>query len=309
MSRESVDFRELKARVMIAQLLAARGLLGTLRPRGHRLVGPCPVHGGDNPTAFVVDTHRNTWRCFTRCQRGGDLIELVRALDRVGYREAGLVLAQLAHLPAPAEPRAAPPGRPPPFVPYTRRLHLEPDAPFLARKQISAATARRFEAGAYRGRRGFLARCIGVRLHDAGGRPLGYAGRRLDPDEAQRFGKWKFPPRLPKGRLLYGWHHLARAREPLVLVECPWAVMRLAQLGVHAVALLGVHLSEPQRQLLSVADRIVLLLDGDPAGRDAASHLARRLAPTHDVNVVTLTDGCDPDDLSDEDLRRAIAAP
>ena len=241
----------------------------------------------------------------------GDIIELVRALDGVGYREAGLALARIDLLPG-AEPMHAPRSSNShlrSFTPYTRRLDLDPQASFLARKGITAVTARRFEAGAYRGTRGFLAQCVGVRLHDAVGRPLGYAGRRLEPDQAARFGKWKFPPGLPKSRLLYGWHRIAHTRELLVLVECPWAVMRLAQLDVPAVALLGVHLSTHQQQLLADARRIVLLLDGDHAGRSAATRIANSLAHTHRVQVVTLDDGQDPDDLPDDALRCAIDAP
>ena len=32
--------------------------------------GPCPIHGGDNPTAFSVDTVSKGWKCFTHCGSG-----------------------------------------------------------------------------------------------------------------------------------------------------------------------------------------------------------------------------------------------
>ena len=68
--------RRLKARVPIAQVLAAHGLLDTLRPCGNdALTGPCPLHGGDNPTAFRVQLARGLWHCFTACG-GGDTVEL-----------------------------------------------------------------------------------------------------------------------------------------------------------------------------------------------------------------------------------------
>jgi len=188
------------------------------------------------------------------------------------------------------------------FSPYTRRLDLEADTPFLRQKGIRCATAHTFEAGLWRGP-GFLANCVGVRLHDTQGRPLGYAGRRLDPDKARRFGKWKLPPRLPKRDLLYNAHRaLPQALRRLAVVECPWGAMRLAQVGLPAVALLGTQLFEAQRSLLRDAARIVLLLDGDPAGRHAAIRCADLLSPTVDVHMVDLPDGADPDDLSDAEL-------
>jgi len=138
--------------------------------------------------------------------------------------------------------------------------------------------------------------CIAVRLRDPRGRPLGYAGRRLHLDDR---GKWVFPPRLPKSRLLYQYHRLSRCLDhPVVLVEGPWGVLRLAQLGIPAVALFGVHLSDHQAGLLRPIRHLLVMLDGDPAGRQATEDVCRRL----DGVDVTLGDGRDPDDLSDDDL-------
>ena len=300
-----LDFRRLR-HVPIEQVLAARGLLSALRGRGRRLVGPCPVHGGDNPTAFVVSRDRNTWYCFTGCQAGGDVVELVRRLEG-DYRRAARYLASLAGattrllLPPPTAATSD-------FVPFTRRLPLDPHADLLADKGIRPDTARRFEAGAYHGR-GFLADCVGVRLHDHRGRPLGYLARRLDPEQALRHGKYKLPPALPKSRLLYNLHRTAGVRRRgLVLVECPWAVMRLAQLRIPAVALLGTHLSDDQTRLLADVPRLVLMLDGDPAGRDATARIHRQLSTRADVRIAHLPDGLDPDDLPDRLLGASAGA-
>ena len=67
---ERFNLRHLKHAVSIEQVLADRGRLRHLRRRGRQLVGPCPVHDGDNIDAFVVDPGRNIWRCFTRCSGG-----------------------------------------------------------------------------------------------------------------------------------------------------------------------------------------------------------------------------------------------
>lgn len=287
-----LDFGLLKQRVSIEQVLASRGLLDALTARGHRLVGPCPVHGGDNPAAFVVDRRRNLWRCFTGCDGGGDVVELVRRLDGCGYAEVARRLAGLAGAAPPPQRRRAP--TPPPFRPYRRRLYLDPHHPLLRSRQIRPETAARYEVGAWYGR-GMLTGCIGVRLHDPDGQPLGYAGRRLQPDD---LGKWVFPPRLPKNQLLYGLHRARQARR-LVLVEGPWEVLRLAQLGIAAAALLGTHLSARQARLLRDRSQITVLLDGDPAGRRAAHQVARQL----DATPVLLEGGRDPADLGDRELR------
>ena len=285
-----MTLRELRRLVGIERVLEHRGLTEDLTRRGHRLVGPCPVHGGDNPTAFVADCRRGLWNCFTVCG-GGDVVELIRALDQVTYAQVARTLTAMAGR-TPARPPSPPPTVAEPFRAYTRRLDLEPAHPFLAARGIHPTTARRFEVGAWRGR-GMLQGCVAVRLHDTGCRPLGYAGRRLKPD---RRGKWVFPRRLPKSSLLYGWHRLP-SRDQLVIVEGPWEVLRLHQLGVPAVALLGTHFSREQIEMLR-GSRCWILLDGDDAGRVAAGRLARVLA----APVIELPFGCDPADLRDQQL-------
>lgn len=285
-----MKLRELRRFVSIEQVLQQRGLVEGLRCRGHQLVGPCPVHGGDNPTAFVADCRRGLWNCFTAC-RGGDVVELVRALDQVPYAEVARTLAAMAGQ-TPLRPPSPP--RPPvaPFRPYSRRLTLDSDHPFLTTRGIHSSTARRFEVGAWHGL-GMLQGCIAVRLHDIEGRAIGYAGRRLQPHLQ---GKWVFPRRLPKASLLYGWHRAPR-HAAVVVVEGPWEVLRLNQLGITAAALLGTHFSRQQVDLLRQR-QCLILLDGDRAGRTAAAHLASALA----APAVGLPDGRDPADLSDQQL-------
>jgi len=299
------DFRHLKRALSIERVLAHRGLLHGLAIHEHQIVGPCPIHRGDNPRAFVVHRRRNLWRCFTGCDAGGDVVELVRRLDGVGYHDAALYLASLvAGEISPRPPAARTLTIQEPFRPFRERLPLDHDAPSLRRKGIHPEIARRFEVGAYHGR-GMLQGCVAVRLHDPDGRPLGYAGRRVDPSLARPRGKWVFPPRLPKNDLLYGVHRLQRPlQRTLVLVECPWGVLRLAQLGIPAVGLLGTHLSATQRTMLIARSPkvVVMMMDGDLAGARATARIALHLRDYLDTDVANLPDGLDPDDLDDSAL-------
>jgi DNA primase len=307
MPSSSLAFSHLKRLVSIEQVLTARGMIASLKPHGQRLIGPCPVHHGDHPQAFVVDLAKDLWYCFTRCRGGGDVVALVQRMDHCPYPEVARYLASLAQL-SPTPPRAEARAPERAYRPYTRELRLDPHAPLLALKGIRAQTARHFEAGAYQGP-GFLAGCLAIRLHDPHGCPIGYAGRRLDPVQARHYGKWKFPPGLPKRELLYGFHHLpSPLPQGLAVVECPWGVMRLAQIGIPAVALLGIHLSRPQVALLRRTSPLVLMLDGDQAGRSASRQIADTLAqytPTP-VHRIDLPQGLDPDDLDDSELSHQL---
>ena len=88
-------------------------------------------------------------------------------------------------------------------------------------------------------------------------------------------------------------------------MECPWAVMRLAQLNVPAVALLGIHLSPLQLDILKKLPRVVLMLDGDYAGKSATIRIRKTLEPYTKVQCITLPLDLDPDDLTDNALLSA----
>ncbi len=83
--------------------------------------------------------------------------------------------------------------------------------------------------------------------------------------------------------------------------------MRLFQLGIPAVALLGVHLSECQIRLLSDVATVILMLDGDDAGRLATGRLVEALRLHMKAEEVRLPAGHDPDYLSDADLLALLA--
>ncbi len=300
-----LDFKHIKRTVSIADVLAYKGLMGQFRVRGDKLTGPCPVHGGDNPQAFVVDLSKNIWHCFTGCSSGGDVIEFVRKMDGKSYRQVAEYLSPLAGSALMDQTyQTFRPSAIKPFRPFTMRLSLNPYAPLLKQKKIHPKTARRFEVGAWC-RQGFLKDCIGVRLHDIKGNPVGYAGRRINSLQIKTYGKWKFPSGLPKSSLLYNYHRVRSAiKRGLVIVECPWGVMRLSQLGIPAVSLLGTSISSRQSGLLSNVSRIILMLDGDIAGKNAMRRICDDFNSNTQVQIFELPEGLDPDDLSDFELNK-----
>ena len=303
------SFRHLKAQVAIAAILSRHGLDLHLKQRGDQLFGPCPLHGGDNQSAFRVDLRRGLWRCFTACG-GGDQVDLIRKIERCSYREAARHLQRLAAA-MPKAPQAISPSIPSherAFTPFARSLALNPRCHFLQNiKAILPATAARFEAGTPCSST-FLKNMVAVRLHDMDGSPLGYCGRRLDPNEASRFGKWRFPRNFPKTQILYNAHRASCFRKRgIVLVECPWAVMRITQAGFpNAVALLGTALSQFQIDWLSTASFILLMLDGDPAGHRAALSITSILGLSVKVLKHQLPDNMEPEDLPDASLRSIL---
>jgi len=301
-----INIEHLK-RLPIMDILENRGLHSQMKRHDNQWSGPCPIHGGDNPRAFVVTPSKNLWYCFTQCQAGGDIIKLVRQLDNSTHHQAleyirtftgQQVWSKSEMVPSVSHKNA--------YKPFTRRLSVDQNWSLLSRKGITPEIANLFQAGVY-SRKGYLNNCLVVRLHDTSGNPIGYAGRRLNEYDAVKFGKWKFPPQFPKHKMLFNFHRIKHSVDKaVVVVECPWGAMRLHQLNIPAVSLLGTHLFEKQLKILAMIPQVVLMLDGDPAGQKAAFGINVKLQAHTQSDIVALPQGQDPDDLCDLDLRNIV---
>ena len=72
-----------------------------LHQTGRELRGPCPLHKGDNRTAFSIytdDNGRERWHCHTDCNTGGDAIDFVRRWCGMDFIDAVKYLAEYAGL-------------------------------------------------------------------------------------------------------------------------------------------------------------------------------------------------------------------
>lgn len=110
MSSRWVDFKDVKARVSIRQVLE-HFTIPFDEAKDGQLTLACPIHGGDNTRAFHVDLHKNVWRCFTGCQRGGNVLDLMMELEGLSIRDAALKLQELFMGQEPKE-RSRPPAGP-----------------------------------------------------------------------------------------------------------------------------------------------------------------------------------------------------
>ena len=143
-------------------------------------------------------------------------------------------------------------------------------------------------------------------IRDTQGRPVGLGGRILPGHGDDRVAKYINSPETPlysKSNLLYG---LDFAREAIVkshtaiVMEGYTDCLIAQQCGfANAVAALGTAFGERHLQLLRrYAERVVLVLDGDEAGRKRTDELLEMLiAAPIDLRVLTLPDNLDPCDF------------
>src|SRR5437899_1280949 len=87
-----VDFRAVKRQVSMVQILEHYGLMSQMHRDGDSITGACPIHEGNNKTAFRVSISKNCWNCFSRCGRGGNVLDFVCKKEKVSLLQAANLL-------------------------------------------------------------------------------------------------------------------------------------------------------------------------------------------------------------------------
>jgi 5S rRNA maturation endonuclease (ribonuclease M5) len=176
--------------------------------------------------------------------------------------------------------------------------------PYLTARGIERGTAEEFGVGLFRGP-GILS---GRVVHDQHGILVAYCGRAV----AHSQPRYLFPPGFAKSEILFDFHRAAATEKPaVVVVEGFFDCLKLHQAGVRSVvALMGSALYESQeRLLLERFQRVVLMLDGDAAGRRATAEMTARLRPHCSVQVVSLPLATQPDQITSAEVWHVLRRP
>ena len=150
-------------------------------------------------------------------------------------------------------------------------------------------------------------------IRDERGRPVGFSGRALSPEDEPKYLNSPESPVFLKKRLLYALtdaREAIRRRERTVLAEGCFDHLALYLSGVdETVASMGTALTPEQAaKLKRLAPRVVLCYDGDSAGRNAArAALTHLLAQGLEVSVARLPADEDPDDVRRREGPEALA--
>lgn len=316
---EWVDFREIKEQVRLVDVIRRYGI--ELRMSGPGcLRGRCPLPTHD-PTdsvpSFSINTAKNIWACHSQsciAKRGviigGNVLDFVTVMEGCTIRDSALLLqrwflgAAQSYQPAMKErmvPAPAPGNRALGF----RLFGIDPSHPYIAKRGISLATARLFGVGYYSGR-GILSHRVVIPIHNQSGELIAYAGRSVEGEEP----RYRFPPGFRKAAELFNLHRVAHDGKygRVLLVEGFFDCMKVHQAGYSGVvALMGCGLSHQQARLLAEHfQEVVLLLDGDEAGRLASESIADRLSSTLKVYRGRIPPGRQPDELAQDELQATM---
>ncbi len=155
-----------------------------------------------------------------------------------------------------------------------------------------------------RGRYDFFRERVMLPVLDRQKRPTGFSSRLLDPEAKERkYINSSDSPLFHKKDLLYGLHaalDTIRRGGVAVVVEGNFDVLSLHEADVReAVAPMGTALSpEHIAQLGRMADRVVVIFDGDEAGQRAARKAVPLFVEANvDGRIARLPGGVDPDDF------------
>jgi len=309
----AIDVDRIKRGHAIDEVIANHGV--PLRPVGSRLVGRCPFHE-DGRASMVVYPVTRSYYCFG-CGAGGDVIDFVRRVERVGFREAVALLG--ADQPEAVDRPAT--QRPPVRLSLDDRLMLTAACELYHETLLRTPGMLRYVET--RGVSSWLTRHCRLGYSDGTALASYLKRRRLSLKRAQELGLL-FPSgdETMTGRIVIpdlrgahcGWmvgrivdglrepkyrglalprpllgFERARGHQRVFLTEGPFDWLTLVGWGLPSCALLGTQPGPDTLRLLARARSVVLVLDTDEAGRAAAMNLAASLGDR--ARVVQLPDG------------------
>jgi DNA primase len=300
---------------------------------------PLPSHGSEKSkesfTATLTKGVGGAWACQSqscikaRGRVGGNVLDFVAAMERCSVRDAAIKLQMWFLVPTAGngsgmignEPHAKSfAGKEPEHdlvskkemngigesdsnKPLTFNLqNIGHTHPYLKERGVSEETAQKFGVGFFPGKGSMHDRIV-IPIHNPKGELVAYAGRSIDGSEP----RYKFPAGFHKSMELYNLHRV-REEVSVVLVEGFFDCMKVAQAGFPCVALMGSTMSDAQEELIREHfAHVVVMLDGDEAGRGASEGIIERLRrAVFQVNVIALDDGVQPDQLSTSELHRLL---
>lgn len=338
------SIRDLLSKIDIVEVISS---YIQLKRVGNNYTARCPFHPDDTPS-FYVSPSKGIFKCFG-CGVGGDAVKFVALYENIDYKEALLKLAQKYKVPIKistskkedrvyiALERVA--------RLYEEELSYSKSAlEYLRERGVSSWAIERFNLGfssdtqrlvkvlkeenllelyektgnlvkldeeTYRDL--FRGRLV-VPIRDIKGRVVAFGGRAIDGSKPKYINSPE-SEFFKKRQTLFGLYQAKdyiKEMQEVLLVEGYFDVISMHQEGFrNTVAPLGTALTQEHAQILSgMCKRVVLLYDGDEAGRRAVRlSVPLLLQEGLEVRVIYLPEGEDPDSFvrkASKELRRRI---
>ncbi len=313
------------------------GRFVSLKKQGRYLVGLCPFHKEKTPS-FTVTPEKGIFYCFG-CGRGGNLITFVIEKEQVSFKEALEILANYAGIKISFKDLQTENKyiRTLEIVLQEFQKFLFSNDgkkyyDYLIQRGIEASTITKFQLGAspedsswiakklfsltddllylgiikknpYNEYYDFFRNRVLFPIFNSNNQVVGFGGRVID-DSKPKYINSPESSIFHKGSLLYGLNFALseiRKQNEVIITEGYLDVLGMHQIGEqNIVAPLGTAFTEEHKKnILRYAKTIILMMDGDLAGRNSIlKTLLLFQEEMENVLVLLLPEGLDPFDLS-----------
>lgn len=281
----------------------------------------CPIHNGDNPTAFVINEDF-LWSCHTGGCGAGDVFTFIEQMEDLDFPKAVKKVAEILEIDIEnliiAERKNDYLKEVEKFLKYIKskkeKKTLNEYVPKAELTQVRSfrnfdeKTLQKFELK--------YAKEIELDKKDGGTFKLyerlvipiyvnevqiGVSIRKI---RAKDNPKWFHAPHtMETGNILYNIDNCKNDSE-IIVCEGMFDVWSWYEAGFNAVCTFGAHLSEEQyRMLLRTGKNIIWCYDGDNAGLEATKKAIQMMKYKTNQWVIHLPEGADPGNCSPDDLR------
>lgn len=300
MSVERIDFKSVRENADFHTVANHYGIdLIKDGSKPDQFKGICPFHDDTKPS-LKVHTGKKVYNCFS-CGAHGNVLNFVKEMEGVSYRDAARTLldiggqAPVASKSAKSEPAQKQAAK------LKKKDAAEPELdgeitenrvlsfalkdldtmhPFLAERGIDEETIKTFGLGVTE-RSKLLKGRLAIPIHNRDGELVAYCGRYPSNDIPDGQPKYKLPPNFRKELELFNWHRCKDAlasgdANTLILVESYFSVFHLHR-HFPVVSTMGWSVSDQQVATIveGGVEKVVLLFDGDDAGRTAVTKAGR----------------------------------
>ncbi len=192
-----IDFKELRQQISMEMILDHYGLLVTMIKTKDGLKSTCPIHNG-NPKnkSFKVTPSKNLWKCFSpKCNKGGNVLDFVAAMEGCSIREAAEKLVDWFNLGAGSGQKSQKLVNKQNTVAGTNREEVTENKPltfklkdlqsqhsYFKNQGLNQDTVEYFGLGYYPGK-GMMSNRIVVPIHNLEDKLVAYIGK--DPKEVK----------------------------------------------------------------------------------------------------------------------------
>ena len=281
----------------------------------------CPIHNGDNPTAFVINEDF-LWSCHTGGCGAGDVFTFIEQMEDLDFPKAVKKVAEILEIDIEnliiAERKNDYLKEVEKFLKYIKskkkKKTLDEYVPKAELTQVRSfrnfdeKTLQKFElkyakeieldkkdGGTFKLYERLV---IPIYVNDV---QIGVSIRKI---RAKDNPKWFHAPHtMETGNILYNIDNCKNDSE-IIVCEGMFDVWSWYEAGYNAICTFGAHLSEEQyRMLLRTGKNIIWCYDGDNAGLEATKKAVQMMKYKTNQWVIHLPEGADPGNCSPDDLR------